>query len=136
MYFFRRRLTNFFDRMAQKSGTDLTLDITPLQFFRTEGRCCGDVWWDEFLDGTDLTFSVVNLPYPFSTDRRYPRFDEFFRDTRNWFFPFPCLLSKYQNTTCKIKKIVISKVEKLVYSDFTKDLINFVQVIYGDFTKK
>ena len=45
-------------------------------------------------------------------------------------------MSKYQDTTCKMNIIVINKVEKLVYGDFTKDLINFVQVIYGDFTKK
>ena len=43
------------------------------------------------------------------------------------------LLSKYQDTTCKMKIIVIRKVEKLVYDDFAINLINFFP---GDFTKK
>ena len=38
-------------------------------------------------------------------------------------------ISMSKDTTCKMKIIVISKVEKLDYGDFTKDIINFVQVI-------
>ena len=56
----------------------------------------------------------------------YPRFDEFLRDTKNWLFPFPCLSTRTQ--PAKMKIIAIIKVEKLVYGDFTKDLINFVQI--------
>ena len=55
-------------------------------------------------------------------------FDEFFRDTRNW-FSLSLSMSKYHDTTCKMNIIVINKVEKLVYGDFTKDLINFIKVI-------
>ena len=49
-------------------------------------------------------------------------FDEFFSGHKTLYLT----LSKYQGTTCKMKIIVISKVEKLVYDDFAKDLINFV----------
>ena len=56
-------------------------------------------------------------------------FDEFFSGHKTLYLT----LSKYQGTTCKMKIIVIRKVEKLVYDDFAINLINFFP---GDFTKK